>query len=192
MLEKRKRYRVFLLAAVLAVAAGVGLYKARHFVLLDNFGVVEAGAVYRSGQLQPYQLERVIRDYGLKTVINTREEEAPADLMKAEAEVCARLGVEHIRLPMPGDGRGAYDQYEQALAVLEDPDRLPALVHCARGTHRTGAIIAAYRVKVQGRDAAEALAEMETYRFDPEEHPLVPYLTEYLAPAPKTAPAGGV
>jgi protein tyrosine/serine phosphatase len=166
--------------AVLVIVAAIGLYKARHYVLLDNFGVVEEGAVYRSGQLQPYQLERVIREHGLKTVINTREAEAPAALMAAEEEVCRQLGVEHVRLPMPGDGRGGFAQYDQALAILNDPDRLPALVHCARGTHRTGALIAAYRVRVQGRDPAEALAEMEQYRFDPADHPLVPHLAEYL------------
>ena len=187
-----KRWWVLAAAVVLVVGATIGLYKARHYVLLDNFGVVEAGRVYRSGQLQAYQLERVIREHGLRTVINTREPEAPAALMEAEEEVCRQLGVELVRLPMPGDGRGAYDQYDRALEVLQDPDRLPALVHCARGTHRTGAVIAAYRVRVQGRDPADALAEMEGYRFDPEDHPLVPYLTDYLESGPKTPAGGGV
>lgn len=194
MIEKASKRSVWVAAGVTILVAliAVGLYKARHYVLLDNFGVVEPGAVYRSGQLQPYQLEEVIRKQGLKTVINTREAEAPAELMAGEEEVCRQLGVDHVRLPMPGDGRGTYTQYEQALEILRDPDRLPVLIHCARGTHRTGAIIVAYRVRVQGWDATAALAEMEEYRFDPEDHPLVPHLAEYLQETPKMPPGGGV
>lgn len=163
-----------LILLVLAVKAG------RHHVFLDNFGTVVANQVYRSGQLTPGQLEAVIRKYGLRTVINTREEGAPHGLVEAEREVCARNGVEMVRIPMPGDGRGKYEQYDLALSILHDTNRLPALVHCARGTHRTGAIIAAYRVVEQDWDIAEALREMRRYRFDPRNHPLSPYLRAFL------------
>ena len=165
-------------AAVLAGLLLWGIKESRHDNLyLDNFATVEAGRLYRSGQLRVYQLERLIHRLGLRTVINTREPEARVE---AERIVCEANDVWMVRLPMPGDGRGGYGQYDHALEILRDTNNLPALVHCARGVHRTGALIAAYRVKVQGWDAGEAFREMQRYRFKPADHPLVGHLAPYL------------
>jgi protein tyrosine/serine phosphatase len=99
--------------------------------------------------------------------------------MAREAAVCEAAGVEMVRLPMSGDGRGDYAQYDQAMAILADSNRLPALVHCARGTHRTGALVASWRVQAEGWDPAAAVDEMTQYRFRPEDHVLVPHLQAY-------------
>ena len=158
----------------------------RKYVFLDNFGVVEEGVLYRSGQLKPYQLRRVIRERRIKTVINTREAAAPANLMAEERRVCYEEGVDVVRLTMPGDGCGTYEQYDKAIEILSDSNRLPALVHCARGTHRTGALITSYRVVLQDMPIVDAMREMEDYRFKPDGHPLVPHLRKYLEEKSKT------
>ena len=152
----------------------------RHKVILDNFGVVVPEQLYRSGQLTPRQFDKLIEKYGLKTIINTREPDAPAEIMAAEKAVCDARGIRMVRLMMPGDGKGSYDQYDQALEILSNPTNLPALVHCARGTHRTGALIAVYRVRKEGVVVDQALSEMENYRYDPEGHALTPYLLSYF------------
>jgi protein-tyrosine phosphatase len=88
---------------------------------------------------------------------------------------------------MPGDGRGSFEQYDTALKAMQNPDNLPLLVCCARGTHRTGAMVACYRVLDQKWEQEEAFKEMENYRFRPRphrykggEHPLLPHLREYF------------
>lgn len=174
--QKTIRWLGLVLVVVLAV---IVIKEGRHYVFIDNFGVVEEGVLYRSGQPKPYQLAKMIEEYGIRTVINTRELEAPADLMAREAEVCEESGVEMVRLPMSGDGRGEFAQYQQALAILSDSNRLPALVHCARGTHRTGALVASWRVQSEGWDPDAAVREMTQYRFKPEDHVLVPHLKSY-------------
>jgi len=178
--ERARRLERGLVVAGVAVLLVLAIKAGRHHVFLDNFGTVVEDRLYRSGQLTPGQLEDVIRKYGLRTVINTRENEAPPGLMEAEREACVQNGVDMVRIPMPGDGRGDYDQYELALSILRDTNRLPALVHCARGTHRTGALIASYRVLEQDWEIAEALREMKQYRFDPRNHPLSPHLRAFL------------
>jgi len=170
----------WLFGALALVLLVLGIKEGRKFVFLDNFGAVEEGVLYRSGQLRPYQIRDVIRDYGVKTVINTREEEAPSELMEAEDQACRAEGAEMVRIMMPGDGRGTYAQYDEALAILSDSNRLPALIHCARGTHRTGALVSAYRVAVEGVPVDDAMREMERYRFKPEGHVLIPHLRPYL------------
>ena len=176
---RRQRRRWWLLGGAIVLAFLVKEF--RHAVLWDNFGTVEAGAIYRSGQLKPYQFADVIEKYGIKTVINTREPEAPAALVDAERRACEAAGAEMVRIPMPGDGRGTDEQYDYGLSLLRAAERRPVLVHCARGTHRTGALVGSYRVLEQGWDREAALREMEAYRFDPEDHPLVPHLERYWA-----------
>ena len=168
-----------LAAALLVLLFLFGVRESRHYILyLDNFGVVHKGAVYRGGQLRSYQLEKLIEKLGLRTVINLREPDARVE---AERIACLENGVQMVRLPMAGDGRGTYEQYEDALFILRDTRNLPALVHCARGVHRTGAVIAAYRVHVEGWDANQALQEMQRYKFKPQGHPLVAHLRPFLA-----------
>jgi protein tyrosine/serine phosphatase len=165
-----------LLVAAAVVWAGVEAWK---WHTIDNFGVVEPGRIFRSGQPRPAQLQKLIRENGIRTVINLREPEAPADLIFAEEEACSHAGAREVRLMMPGDGRGTYEQYDEALAILTQPTNLPVLVHCARGSYRSGAVIASYRVRVQGWSEDDAVREMKAYRAHLDDHILLPYLKEY-------------
>ncbi len=182
-----RRRRMLWLALLLLLAGAAGWPVARRLLTWDNFGVVEPGWIYRSGQLQPSQLEKLIVRYQIKTIIKTNLPELPLPAMAREQAVCDRHNVKVVRLIMPGDGRGEFTQYDQALTWLRDRRNLPALITCARGTHRTGAVVAAYRVLLQHWPVRAALAEMERYRFDPGgqyggggEHPLLAHLRAYF------------
>jgi protein tyrosine phosphatase (PTP) superfamily phosphohydrolase (DUF442 family) len=47
-----------------------------------------------------------------------------------------------------------------ALRVMADPGNRPLLIHCQHGADRTGAMVALYRVVVQGWSKADAIREM--------------------------------
>ena len=96
----------------------------------DHWDEVQRGVLYRSGQLEPAQLAEAIRRYDLRTVINLQW---PGEEMHAERELAARMGVNFVNLPMPGDGLGEEWQFREILKILDDPERRPALVHCAGG-----------------------------------------------------------
>ncbi len=178
---------LFILAPALAIACILGYRAARKYFFADNFGVVEDGKIYRSGQLYPRRLEKIIAKHGIRTILHGHVPELSEQDANRFTSVIAEHGVKLVQILMPGDGRGNFEQYDEALAILRDRDNLPALVCCARGTHRTGAMVAAYRVLEQGWDGEDALKEMEQYRFRPRphrykgsEHPLVPHLREYF------------
>jgi protein tyrosine/serine phosphatase len=120
--------------------------------------------LYRSGQLTPDQLTQAIERYNLRTVINLQW---PGEEMRAERELTRRLGVDFINLPMPGDGLGEEWQFREILKILDDPERRPALVHCARGTCRTGAAVAFYRYERDGWTPEDVAAELrrQTYHY---------------------------
>jgi protein tyrosine phosphatase (PTP) superfamily phosphohydrolase (DUF442 family) len=129
----------------------------------DHFDVVKAGYLYRSGQLEPDQLEDAIRLYGLKTVVNFQ---LPGPGVDAERRVVEEMGIEFVNLPMPGDGFGQEAQFREVLAAIDDPARRPVLVHCARGTCRTSAAVGLYRFERDGWTIEDVSAEMDrqTYR----------------------------
>jgi protein tyrosine/serine phosphatase len=130
----------------------------------DHWDEVKRGVLYRSGQLAPDQLAEAIRRYNLRTVINLQW---PGEEMQAERELTGRLGVDFVNLPMPGDGLGEEWQFREILKILDDPERRPALVHCARGTCRTGAAVAFYRFERDGWTPEDVAAELkrQTYHY---------------------------
>jgi protein tyrosine/serine phosphatase len=149
--------------AALATAAWLTVEVRRNRLVWDHFDVVKPGILYRSGQLNDEQLAAVVRRYGLKTVVNFLR---PGPVVDAERALVQRLGAAFVHLPMPGDGFGHEEQFRAVLAACDDPTRRPVLVHCARGTCRTGAAVALYRFERDGWTIEDVAAEMErqTYR----------------------------
>ena len=86
---------------------------------------------------------------------------------------------------MKGDGT-THDisNYAGAIATIDRCEKAgkPVLVHCAAGTHRTGGVVACYRVLVQHLTPETALAEMQMYGWKPQEHQvLVEFMNKHLA-----------
>ena len=130
----------------------------------DHWDEAKRGVLYRSGQLTGDQLTAAIKRHGIRTVINLQ---MPGDELAAERELCARLGVDFVNLPMPGDGFGEEWQFREILKITDDPQRRPAVVHSARGTCRTGAAVAIYRFERDGWTLEDVATEMrrQTYRY---------------------------
>lgn len=159
--------RRILLGAIMLTAAGGVAWMAwldRHNRLQwDHWDVVKHGVLYRSGQLTSDQLTEAVKRYGIRTVVNFQ---LPGEEMQRERELAKQLGVGFLNLPMPGDGFGEEAQFRKVLEAVDDPERRPVLVHCARGTCRTGSAVALYRYERDGWTVKDVAAEMrrQTYR----------------------------
>lgn len=57
---------------------------------------------------------------------------------------------------------------EKAVEILADEQNQPVFVHCAKGMHRAGAVVAAYRVSHCGWSEEEARTELLRYANDSE------------------------
>ena len=133
------------LAAFLAAAWLITLDRQGRLVW-DHWDEVKRGVLYRSGQLSPEQLTEAVKRYNIRTIINLQW---PGAEMQAERGLAGRLGIDFVNLPMPGDGLGEEWQFREILKILDDPDRQPALVHCARGhlPHRSGGRVLSLRTR---------------------------------------------
>jgi protein tyrosine/serine phosphatase len=155
---------VMAITAVVALAATIWLTREvqANRLVWDHFDVVKPGVLYRSGQLNAEQLEAATRRHGLKLVVSFQY---PGKGVDQERATCERLGIEFLNLPMPGDGFGREEQFRQILAATDDPGRRPVLVHCARGTCRTGSSVAMYRFERDGWTPEDVAAEMRRQAY---------------------------
>jgi protein tyrosine/serine phosphatase len=149
--------------AMVTVALWVAVETRRNRLVWDHFDVVKPGILYRSGQLTGDQLGEVVQRYGIRTLINFQ---VPGSAVSSERAIARKLRVDFVNLPMPGDGFGQESQFREVLKAVDDPDRRPVLIHCARGTCRTGAAVALYRFERDGWTIQDVAAEMkhQTYR----------------------------
>ena len=136
-----------------------------------NFGVVEPGVLYRSGELTPAAMRDVVTDHGVRTIIDFGAHDLDPAGEARERSVAQSLGVRRVVLPLWGDGTGDPNRYVEALRIIADPGAQPVLVHCAAGSERTGCMVALYRDLVQGWETERALAETTEFRHDPEKNP---------------------
>jgi len=161
--EAQRRTAAAVAVVILAAGAG-GLLWVRGNALPKRFGVVEAGRLYRCGEITPRQLERVASEHGIRTVLSLLNPEVPESI--AERQAAERLGLRWTNVPLPGDGASTAEQRERIKAVLFDPTAAPLLVHCAAGTNRTGLAIGLYRIHQQGWSVQQVLEEMRRYGFE--------------------------
>lgn len=156
-------YGLILLVAA-AVAGSLVVLDRQGRLVWDHWDEVKRGVLYRSGQLTGDQLSNAVKRHNIRTVVNLQ---LPGDEMAAERALSARLDVDFVNLPMPGDGFGEEWQFREILKITDDPQRRPVLVHCARGTCRTGAAVAMYRFERDGWMIDDVATEMrrQTYRY---------------------------
>lgn len=149
----------------------------------DHWDESKRGVLYRSGQLTNDQFTEATRRYGIRTVVNLQ---MPGEELEEERALAKRLKVDFVNLPMPGDGFGEEWQFREILKIIDDPERRPVLVHCARGTCRTGAAVAMYRFERDGWTIDDVAVEMrrQTYRYG--------WLPGYIYAMAKNKPAAAL
>ncbi len=170
---KKHDWRGWIIGGVVAilVAGGITLY---HEVidplyLSDNWGEVERGLIYRSGDPPPYAVESILRENNIDLVIKLSGHVPEQLHHRKEAEAVEAVGGEMRMVPMPGNGCGTVDAYIEALTLLHDAKEAnrPTLLHCAAGTNRTGGVVAAYRLLFEDADPRAVYEEMRSYEFSP-------------------------
>lgn len=155
---------------------------------------VDPGKLYRGGQMTSDGIAAAVARYHLRTIINLQDEYPDPAVYKTyfttqtipESEVCRRLGVNYLYMPpeliqrhrIPTERPSTIDRF---LAVMDDPNNYPVLIHCRAGLHRTGVMAAVYRMEYQGWSQHEAIQELKTLGFG--EYPCSAandYITQYI------------
>jgi protein tyrosine phosphatase (PTP) superfamily phosphohydrolase (DUF442 family) len=135
---------------------------------VKNFGEVTP-TLYRGGQPSSEGYDTLAK-MGVNIVVDGRL--SGHDSERKEVE---KAGMQYVAIPwhclFPRD-----EAMARFLAVLRANPGKKVFVHCRYGDDRTGMMIAAYRMSVEGWTAEEARREMDQYGFKPMVCPsLIPY-----------------
>lgn len=139
---------------------------------LHNFAVVEPGVLMRCGQPRLKDLRSILRRHGLRTVIAARggtRHPLRGLWFSRERRFCHRHGIAFEHLPFSDQSQPPGEIFDRFIQVVSQPAARPVLVHCEQGFHRTGVLVAAYRVRLGGWTLGQALEEMRRAGFDPDD-----------------------
>jgi len=126
--------------------------------LKDNFFEVVEGEFYRSSQMPPKNLEKYIKEYGIKTIINLSGEEPFYWVSQGEKQLAEKYGIVVYNFKTNGLYVTGLEEVRTLLTIFYTAP-LPILVHCFAGADRTGETAALYLLAV-GQDSSDALEQL--------------------------------
>jgi hypothetical protein len=103
----------------------------------NNFHVVVPGRIYRCAQPTADELERLIDEQGIRTVVNLRGCGVPNDWYLDECRTTLRHSVTQEDICLSAGRLPAVTEVRRLVEVIERGD-YPLLFHCYRGADRTG------------------------------------------------------
>ena len=155
---QRLRLTFTLLLLIAAGAAGSGCSTVgKPITGIENFAVVEDDGLYRGGQ-PSYEGITSLKEHGVRTVIDLRDDRNPAERMWVE-----EAGMAYVNIGM----NAARVEPAKIAKFLKEVDvaQKPIFVHCRRGRDRTGLEVAAYRIVEQGWPREAALNELYAHGY---------------------------
>jgi protein tyrosine/serine phosphatase len=159
---------------------------------LSNFGEVTPDVLYRGAQPDEAGI-KALKEKGIRTVVNLRDDFNPAEKRWVEA-----AGLNYVQIPsnafhpVDADVRKFLAMMAKLkkttpppetdtgrVVVAAAPKPEPVFVHCAVGRDRTGLFVAAYQIALNHYETDAALKEMNDYGHESTWFPrLQPFIRE--------------
>ena len=136
-----------LIAAERLVAWAVPMERAG----LPNLHRVDA-KLYRSAQPTAEGMTNLVA-LGVKTVVNLRDNHSDSDEIGGLPLAAKRIEI--------ATWNPKVEQVKAFLAIIDDTNAVPVLVHCQHGADRTGTMCALYRILRQDWKVEDAITEMK-------------------------------
>jgi protein tyrosine/serine phosphatase len=104
-------------------------------IFWKNFHKVDEG-VYRSAQMNPYTLKKIIKRYKIKTIISFRRDSDTSPLTVLEREVCKQMNVKFKHISLSSRSLPSAEKLMELKKEFEKMQK-PVLLHCKAGADRT-------------------------------------------------------
>jgi protein tyrosine/serine phosphatase len=141
---------------------------------VENVALVAPG-IYRGAAPTAKGLDG-LKALGIRTVVNLRHYHG-----STEEKLCRERGIDYVRVILESSDAPKDEDVRRFLEIVTDPVRQPVYFHCWRGKDRTGAMCAAYRIRVEGWPLDEARREMQEFGFYPGWRDLWNWVADYAA-----------
>lgn len=146
-----------LVAALVALLGYLAVLQAS-----GNFHPVVAGELYRSAQVSGEDIAAYRAGYGIASILNLRGASPGAPWYEEEIAASAAQGVTHADFAMDASREVGPDEAARLIALMRSLPK-PILVHCRRGSDRTGLAIALYLAAIRGADEATAEGQLSLW-----------------------------
>jgi protein tyrosine/serine phosphatase len=142
---------------------------------INNFQIVIADGIYRSGQPKGEADWNYLKDIGVTTVVKLNKFSSDADEAE-EFRMAKERKIKVIPIYMqPEDfphnlnpwASPDFNDLMQTIKVLENRDKGKVLVHCSHGKDRTGLVVAVYSVRNKNFCKDAAYEQMKYYGANP-------------------------
>ncbi len=136
---------LFSFAIIAALLLG---YDAWNMRINNNFGVITAGKVYKSGAIHADDIGDYISKYGIKTVIDLRDTQNQKTNREEEKKAIDKIdGTRYVNITSPQVP--TKENLKLFYKVLDEPSNYPVLIHCYHGLGRTMLYVALYRIEYE-------------------------------------------
>ncbi|MFQ5543734.1 MAG: dual specificity protein phosphatase family protein [Nitrospiria bacterium] len=127
-----------------------------------NFHVVKEGVLYRSAQPSGRDLQRVVEQYKIKSIINLRGAQPGKSWYDIEKKASDKLGLERVDIWMSAGRLPHRDDLIRLLDAYKELPR-PILIHCKAGADRTGEAAAMFALDHLGWSKREAAGQLSPF-----------------------------
>ena len=139
---------------------------------LLNFGIVEKGKFYRSGQPHKDDFQYIARRLKIKTLVIFKQ-----NVDSFERKLASQYGITLHHLQLSASTPPTDDELDQFFSIATNKSHQPLWIHCQGGADRTGIMTALYRIEFHNWSKLGAIIEMISYFHIPFRYPK---LTEYI------------
>ena len=157
--SKTLMYSVISLALVASPLVGWAAF----LQLTGNVHTVETHVLYRSAQLDGDDLEGLIQNEGIATVLNLRGADPGQRWYVQELQATTAAGAQHLDLAMSANQQPNRKTLKRLMEILRTAPK-PLLVHCNGGADRSGLAAAIYELLDANKSPAEA-AQQLSFRY---------------------------
>lgn len=144
----RKKW-IYGLVVIIFILISIGIAYGYNVYFDYRFTIVSDHKVYRSGEMPPEKLKSKVTQYGIKTVIDLRNQgDDQNDKIEKEHSAMEEIHVNHINLAskqVPDD-----ENLNEFLKIMEENKNFPVLIHCNHGVGRAVLYSSIYLIEFEG------------------------------------------
>ncbi len=147
--------------SLLVVLLGLGAYDFYHKHYDYNFGTITENRVYKSGAIDTKDIKDYVTKYGIKTVIDLRNE-ATVPTQAEEKEAIEKIGgVQYVNIR--SSQVPSKKNLHKFFKILDNEENYPIQIHCYHGLGRTMIYVALYRIEYEKWDNDAARHKTRIY-----------------------------
>jgi protein tyrosine phosphatase (PTP) superfamily phosphohydrolase (DUF442 family) len=150
--------RHLLLGSIVGLVCGLGI-ESWQVLFGRNLHVVVPGRVYRCSQPTRANIEHMVASYGIKTIINLRGCCADVDWYDEECRATRDCDIAQEDINLSAGRLLSTTELRRLVEVLDHAE-YPVLIHCRRGSDRTGAVSAVVQLLETDVSLSEARQQL--------------------------------